>query len=280
MWAFRSSRTSDAHLNNACSRAVSPRGGTGTFDNLSGDQLAIWNQVNRDTNSVIPSTHLTIFVPPALGAFILSNLKPSNAEPPQLKNAQGPQNSSNLVLTASQPFHLSLPTVFPENEELTMKTARQAAAHCFIRSEAIPLLAITDESFYHRKLQWTLRFPMPRPAAHSGELRFSSATTLRQGPHSAEAMEGALRLAAPFSYAQDATHILYNSPFLRLPHISAIIDPPRLPPLDPPHPPEPCIQEWLNNGARDSYHPVCVPGLRQSLKLLWIISTVTFTSHK
>ena len=119
---------------------------------------------------------------------------------------------------------------------------------------------ITDKSFYYRKLQWTLRFPMPRPAAHSGERHFSSATTSRQGPHSAEAMEEALRLAAPFFYAQDATHILYNSPFLRLPHISAIIDPSRLPPLDTPHPPEPCIQEWLNNGA-----PQLLPSRLRSL---------------
>ena len=62
-----------AHLNHACTRAVSPL--AGTTDNMVGDQLAIWNQVNVRSHEPIPSTHLTIFVPPALGAFILANLK-------------------------------------------------------------------------------------------------------------------------------------------------------------------------------------------------------------
>ena len=75
-----------AHLNHACTRAVSPLGGAGTTDNMAGDQLAIWNQVNVNSNEPIPSTHLTIFVPPALGAFILANLKASllSSRPPNL----------------------------------------------------------------------------------------------------------------------------------------------------------------------------------------------------
>ena len=52
-----------------------PLAGAGTTDNMAGDQLAIWNQVNVSGNEPIPSTHLTIFVAPALGAFILANLK-------------------------------------------------------------------------------------------------------------------------------------------------------------------------------------------------------------
>ena len=69
-----------AHLNHACTRAVSPLAGAGTTDNMAGDQLAIWNQVSVGSNAPIPSTHLTIFVPPALGAFILANLKSLQGE--------------------------------------------------------------------------------------------------------------------------------------------------------------------------------------------------------
>ena len=58
-----------AHLNHACTRAVSPLGGAGTTDNMAGDQLAIWNQVNVCSNEHIPSTHLTIFVPPCSRSF-------------------------------------------------------------------------------------------------------------------------------------------------------------------------------------------------------------------
>ena len=70
-----SSRFWHAHLNHACTRATSPLAGAGTTDIMAGDELVIWNQVNARSNEPIPSTHLTIFVSPALGAFILANLK-------------------------------------------------------------------------------------------------------------------------------------------------------------------------------------------------------------
>ena len=183
-----------AHLNHACTRAVSPLGGAGTTDNMAGDQLAIWNQVNVNSNEPIPSTHLTIFVPPSLGAFILANLKSPKGDP-QLRPVIPSQPHSSSVLTTSRPFHLDLPPIFPENEDLIIDNARQAAAAGFIRPESIPLLALTDESFYHGKLSWTLRFPVPPPDTSGSARRFSSTVTFRQGPHSAEALDGALRLA-------------------------------------------------------------------------------------
>ena len=117
-------------------------------------------------------------------------------------------------------------------------TTHTTTTEGYVRSEAIPLLALTDESFYHRKLHWTLR----------SARRFSSTATFRQGPHSAEALEEALRLAAPFSYLNDATHVLFNSPFLRLPDLS-VLRPPRIAPLEDPVPPEHAVVEWLNNRA-------------------------------
>ena len=74
-------------------------------------------------------------------------------------------------------------------EDLIMDNARQAAAAGFIRSESIPLLALTDESFYHGKLSWTLRFPVPPPDTSGSARRFSSTVTFQQGPHSAEALD-------------------------------------------------------------------------------------------
>ena len=89
---------------------------------------------------------------------------------------------------------------------------------------------------------------MPPPDTSPSARRFSSTVTFRQGPHSAEALEGALRLAAPFSYLNDATHVLFNSPFLRLPNLS-VVRPPRITPQEDPVPPEPAVVEWLNNRA-------------------------------
>ena len=238
-----------AHLNHACTRAVSPLAGAGTTDNMAGDQLAIWNQVSVGSNAPIPSTHLTIFVPPALGAFILANLKSPQGESPQLRPVTPSQPHSSSVLTASRPFHLDLPVIYPEHEDLIMDNARQAAATGFIRPESIPLLAITDESFYRGKLSWTLRFPVPAPDPSGSARRFSSTVTFQQGPHSAEALEGALRLASPFSYGNEASHVLFNCPFLRLPDLSTLRPGPRIESYETPTPPEAAVIEWLNNRA-------------------------------
>lgn len=61
---------------------------------------------------------------------------------------------------------------------------------------------------------------MPLPATSTD--RFSSSVTFRQGPHSVEALEGAMRLANSFSYAQASTYVLFTSPFLRIPDITPI----------------------------------------------------------
>ena len=216
---------------------------------MAGDQLAIWNQVSVGSNAPIPSTHLTIFVPPALGAFILANLKSPQGESPQLRPVTPSQPHSSSVLTASRPFHLDLPVIYPEHEDLIMDNARQAAATGFIRPESIPLLAITDESFYRGKLSWTLRFPVPAPDPSGSARRFSSTVTFQQDPHSAEALEGALRLASPFSYGNEASHVLFNCPFLRLPDLSTLRPGPRIESYETPTPPEAAVIEWLNNRA-------------------------------
>ena len=128
-----------------------------------------------------------------------------------------------------------------------MNNARQAAIDGFVKPEALPLLALTDESFYHRKLHWTLRFPPP--ATSFSDRRFSSTVTFRQGPHSQEALEGALRLAEPFSYSAEATHVLFNSPFLLLPDFVSVIGPPRIDSSVDPVPPELSVIERLHNRA-------------------------------
>ena len=265
-----------AHLNHACTRAVSPLGGAGTTDNMAGDQLAIWNQVNVHSNEPIPSTHLTIFVPPALGAFILANLKSPKGDPPQLRPVIPSQPHLSSVLTASRPFHLDLPLIFPENEDLIMDNARQAAAAGFSRPESIPLLALTDESFYHGKLSWTLRFPVPPPDTSGSVRRFSSTVTFRQGPHSAEALEGALRLATPFSYNNDASHVLFNSPFLRLPVIFPYFDLRVLTPMKIRHPLNMRYKSGSTTVRRVSSLPATVNIVLFLLGLL-TISTLTFT---
>ena len=78
--------------------------------------------------------------------------------------------------------------------------------------------------FYHGKLSWTLRFPVPPPDTSGSARRFSSTVTFQQGP------------------------VLFNSPFLRLPDLS-VLCPPRIDSYETPSPPEPAVQDWLNNRA-------------------------------
>ena len=149
-------------LNHACIRAISPLGGAGTTDKMAGDQLAVWNQVNVNSNEPIPSTHLTIFVPPSLGAFILANLKSPTGTP----HSSVQLYLLNLIrLLSSLPLDLftstSLPT-FLKMKTSIMDNAGQAAAAGFIRPESIPLLALTDESFYRGNLVGR-SVPVPPP---------------------------------------------------------------------------------------------------------------------
>ena len=185
--------------------------------------------------------HLTIFVPPALGAFILANLKSPRGISATATCHSFPATFSS-VLTASRLFHLDLSVIYPEHEDLIMDNVRQAAATGFIRSESIPLLAI-DESFYRGKLRWTLRFPVPAPDPFSSARRFSSTVTFQQGSHSAEALDALL--ASPFSHSNETFHVLFNCPFLRLSDLSTFRPGPLIESYKTPTPPEAAIIDWL-----------------------------------
>ena len=60
-----------AHFNYAALRTDSALAAIGSMDGLVGDQICQWNSVAPD--SILPATHLSVFVPPPLGAFVLAN---------------------------------------------------------------------------------------------------------------------------------------------------------------------------------------------------------------
>ena len=88
-----------AHLNYACLRAFDaglPGGGAGR---LAGDQLCHWNTLSSD--AVFQATHLIVFLPPCLSAFVLSLTTPvitprsSNFLPLMRPQMRAPQPVSN-----------------------------------------------------------------------------------------------------------------------------------------------------------------------------------------
>ena len=60
-----------AQLNYACLHAEPNMAGRGYTEGLAGDQLCQWNTIVSDT--IPPSTHLTLFLPPSLAAYVMAN---------------------------------------------------------------------------------------------------------------------------------------------------------------------------------------------------------------
>ena len=66
-----------AHLNYACLRASDAGLPGGGAARLAGDQLCHWNTLSPD--AVFQATHLIVFLPPCLSAFVLSNHSSHNS---------------------------------------------------------------------------------------------------------------------------------------------------------------------------------------------------------
>ena len=60
-----------AHFNYTALRTDPAMAAIGSMDGLAGDQICQWNAVAPD--SILPATHLSLFLPPPLGAFVLAN---------------------------------------------------------------------------------------------------------------------------------------------------------------------------------------------------------------
>ena len=60
-----------AHFNYAALRTDPALAAIGSMDGLAGDQICQWNSVAPD--SILPATHLSVFIPPPLGASVLAN---------------------------------------------------------------------------------------------------------------------------------------------------------------------------------------------------------------
>ena len=99
----------------------------------------------------------------------------------------------------------------------------QSAAEGYLSSDVIPFLGHSNQHMTFKKVRWALRFPLPPPSKDPTARRFSSTPTFRQGSRSGEALEGAIRVAAPLTYAQEDSVFLPDSHFLKLPSFEGIL---------------------------------------------------------
>ena len=201
-----------AHLNYACHRAYEAALPGGSAARLAGDQLCHWYTLPPD--SVLKATHLVVFLPPCLGAFVLSN---HSSHSPAFFKYPPPELQTNEGLTAcvKQVANYPLPSILV-NQEDKLSSARKSAADGYLSSYTIPLLAEPETLAQHAKLNWVLRFPLPPPNQMSTR-RFSSTPSYNHGPRTPQALDGALRFASSFTYDTPPVLTSSTSSFLQLP---------------------------------------------------------------
>ena len=233
-----------AHLNYACLRASDAGLPGGGAARLAGDQLCHWNTLSPD--AVFQATHLIVFLPPCLGAFVLSNHSSHNSaffkfSSPDASATEGPTACVKQVANFPLPSLLS-------NQSDTLTKARAAAAEGYLSPFTIPLLAEPETLVQPARLNWVLRFPLPPPNPLSNR-RFSSTPSYHYGPRTPQALDAAIRYAANFSYDDPIPTHPQAAAFVQLPDPIIKFGDVRRPTTEPPSPPPPDVQTWLQSGA-------------------------------
>ena len=233
-----------AHLNYACLRASDAGLPGGGAARLAGDQLCHWNTLSPD--AVFQATHLIVFLPPCLGAFVLSNHSSHNSaffkfSSPDASASEGPTACVKQVANFPLPSLLS-------NQSDTLTKARAAAAEGYLSPFTIPLLAEPETLVQPARLNWVLRFPLPPPNPLSNR-RFSSTPSYHYGPRTPQALDAAIRYAANFSYDDPTPTHPHAAAFVQLPDPATRFGDIRRPTTEPPSPPPADIQNWLQSGA-------------------------------
>ena len=172
-----------AHLNYACLRASDAGLPGGGAARLAGDQLCHWNTLSPD--AVFQATHLIVFLPPCLGAFVLSNHSSHSSAFFKFSSPDAPSNEGPTACV-KQVANFPLPSLL-SNQSDTLTKARTAAAEGYLYPFTIPLLAEPETLVQPARLNWVLRFPLPPPNPLSNR-RFSSTPSYHYGPRTPQAL--------------------------------------------------------------------------------------------
>ena len=117
-------------------------------------------------------THLVVFLPPALGAYVLSRhrtkVSSSLSSADDISMQDGPH-----TLRINQSALLTPPAVL-KHQAKQITNARSRAAEGSLAPYTIPLLANTQVRSSKNRVAWTLKFTLPTPAEKSTTRRFSA----------------------------------------------------------------------------------------------------------
>ena len=141
-------------------------------------------------------THLVVFLPPALGAYVLSKHRSKVSSSLSAADAVPTQDEPH-TLRINQSSLLIPPAVIQHQAE-QIANARRSAAQGSLEPYTIPLLADTQTRSGKNRVPWILKFTLPAPSDAGATRRFS-AVPRGYGPSGAQALEGAVRYASPFN---------------------------------------------------------------------------------
>ena len=227
------------HFNYAALRTDPSLAVVGSMDGLAGDQLCQWNSVAPD--SILPAAYLTLFLPPPLGAFVLANHQSHE----DFKSTPASATQATPIFSVQQhlQFHYPKSLQTKRNSSPSQGSLLSKAILAQKRSPSwdIPTNILLTKRFVG------LSFPLPPPTKDPSARRFSSTLAFRQGPRSNEALEGAIRVAAPFTYNSEASVYLTDSHFLKLSDFDRYLG--GLHRNVNPAPPDAATCAWLRSGA-------------------------------
>ena len=161
-----------AHFNYAALRTHPALAAIGSMDGLAGDQICQWNSVAPD--SILPATHLSIFVPPPLGAFVLANHQ--NHE--DFKSTPASATQSSPIFSVQQNIQFPLPQVFSNQDELLSLSLDYRQQKVTSVKRLSHFLVIPTSQLLSRKCVGRFAFPchprqkIPLPAVSLPLLRF------------------------------------------------------------------------------------------------------------
>ena len=142
-----------AHQNYACTRFSTSHGS----DRLLGNQICHWTMGTSETCMKV--THLVVFLPPALGAYVLSQHRTKVSS----SLGAAPTQDELHTLRINQSSLLTPPAVIPHQAE-QLANARRSAARDSLELHTIPLLADAQTRSSKNRVTWIFKFTLPAPS--------------------------------------------------------------------------------------------------------------------
>ena len=178
-------------------------------DTLLGDQLCQWSSVGATADSLLLASHLTVHLPPRIGAYVLANHK-TNASLVTDQDVAGQNSRSNYVVKQRSQFRSPI-----MGSDMALTAARASASAGHVPPGLVPFLASPNADIIQHRLNWTLRFPLPGPSPNDANAhRFANLALHASGHHSNESLRNAIQLHQTFS---QTNAMVTNPTFLRVP---------------------------------------------------------------